>query len=96
MRNILLISQNHFYDEEKYYLNSIIRGLKDRSKGQIVEILEFARTAVEEGGEEMELVEGTLEKVNELTDEEWMELTAYMPFRTNYSFGSYDEVPEDE
>lgn len=95
-----MIQIDLFDDDERQYLNSIVKG-RDRNtltKKNVLTNIAFARE-VADGMDTMviELIDGLYSKVNALSDEEWNELRMLLPFPVNISFEeNVDEIPEDE
>lgn len=95
-----MIQIDLFDDDERQYLNSIVKG-RDRStltkKGVLANIA-FAREVADSTDTMvLDLIDGLYSKVNAISDEEWGELRTLLPFPVNISFeDNVDEVPTDE
>ena len=89
-----------FDDDERQYLNSIVKG-SDRNhltKKSVLMNIAFAREAMDSTETMLlDLIDGLYSKINTLSDEEWGELRTLLPFPVNISFeDNVDEVPADE
>lgn len=87
-----------FNNEERVLINGICKNekLSGLTRTDVVNSLLFSRQICEDGMM-ADLIDGTIEKVNALTDSEWDELKMKTPFPVAQTAeDEVSEVPEDE
>lgn len=94
-----MIQIDLFDDDERQYLNSIVKG-RDRStlaKKSVLSNIAFAREVADSTDKMViDLIDGLYSKVNAVSDEEWGELRMLLPFPVNIiSEDSVDDILVD-
>ena len=94
-----MIQLDVFNDDEKQYLNALVKG-RDRekiSRQDILKAVAFARD-IADGTDTMilDLIDGVHSKVNNLSDSEWEDLRRLFPFPVVITSTDLMDVPADE
>lgn len=93
-----MIHVDLFSDDERQYINSIVKGRRpDRiTRKEILDIVAFARDIADNTDYMiLDLIDGVYSKIFALTDEEWEQLRAYLPFLVNITSDDNDKIPEE-
>lgn len=94
-----MIQLDVFNDDEKQYLNALIKGrFREKiSRQDVLKAVAFARDVADDTDTMiLDLIDGVYSKVNNLSDSEWEDLRGLLPFPVVISSDDVMDVPADE